>query len=168
MAEEELRLTTPSCRASLKPPVPLHQCIVVLFLPSLKLKRLLQVCVTCALKFSSPSSGCLPQTTGMASEELINLAGWVKVSWWAIQDSILHLHPLLQQVPAPVLRPQPRCTINVAIPISEAVHLAPSALPKLGVTFRFANVTMAEDMPVYRLHWARAEVYFSLFTSAII
>lgn len=77
MAEDGLRLTTPSCRASLKPPVPVHRRSVVLF-SSLNEGRLLQVCVTCALKTGLLSLlGCLPQTNLMASEELINSAGWV-------------------------------------------------------------------------------------------
>lgn len=132
---------------------------------SLKWKRLLQVCVTCALKQALLPPWMPAPDNRMASEELINLAGWVKVSWWAIQDSILHPHPLLQQVPAPVLRPQPCSTINVAIPISKAVHSPRLPCQSLAWTPCSANVTMAEDLPAYQRY---CTMYFFLFASAII
>lgn len=143
MAEDKLRLTTPSCRASLNPSAsaPLQPCIVLF-----KRRRLLQVPVTCALKQALLSLlGCLPQTAWWP------LKGWliwqVALRWAGGRSRaafFIFTHFCSRCLPH---FSQHRPAVQLMLhPYQRGCSFNLSVLPKLGMRPHSANVIMSENI----------------------
>lgn len=126
------------------------------------------LCDLCLKTGCSPSSDACPRQTWWPLKSwLIRWVGF-KVSSVGNLGQHSSSSPTSAAGACPSSPTTARCTINVSMAISKAVHLPYLMLPRPGMKLHSANVTMAEDMPAYERYYIRPEAFFYWFTSALI